>query len=588
MRLEDLGLIGNCQIAALVNRDGAIVWSCFPRFDSDPVFASLLNHEDGGRFQISPAGGEKGTQRYLDNTNVLETLFVTPDGSFRVLDFAPRFRNYDRMFRPTQLMRIIEPISGSPRVVIHCDPRLGWSNDKPTPVQGSNHIRYEGFESQLRLTTDIPLSYTSGIPFVLTERKHMALTWGNPIEEPLAPLCERFQSETVRYWHGWVKHCNVPTLYQKEVIRAALVLKLHCYEDTGAIAAALTTSIPESPGSGRNWDYRYCWLRDAYYSLGAFRLLGQFEEREAFTSYLLNVAADHPDLQLNPLYRIDGRSDLEEHELANWPGFNGSGPVRIGNGAASQIQLDVFGETVLALAPVFLDDRFRQERSNAVLELLNRLSRKAIQVAGQPDAGIWELRTKPEPQTFSSLMCWAAADRMALIAARHLPDVASEFADAAKKIRQEIVDETWLADQGVFASTYGGKGLDASLLQMVPLRFLSWDDDRLKSTVETIRKRLSNDGWLHRYNTDDGFGTPEVAFTVCTFWLIEALSMIGRRDDAKALLDMVVSIPTPLGLLAEDYDPVNRIMWGNHPQAYSHVGLIHAAFAASPPWAEIL
>jgi GH15 family glucan-1,4-alpha-glucosidase len=588
MDLEDLALIGNCQFSALVERTGSVVWCCLPRFDSEPIFSTLLDARDGGEFVVGSADGRPGTQRYLEHTNVLETTFTSDEGSFRVLDLAPRFMLYDRVFRPTQLLRIVEPLQGTPHVRVRCDPRLGWSKREPLRQPGSNHVDYEGFPSRLRLTTDIPLSYLGGRPFVLTERRHLALTWGAAIEEPLAPLCDRFLGETARYWRRWVKHCTVPPAYQREVIRSALVLKLHCFEDTGAIIAATTTSIPEAPGSGRTWDYRYCWLRDAYYVLGAFRLLGHFEEREHFVQYLLNVAAQSPSLDLAPLYRVDGTSDLDEQVLEGWPGFRGEGPVRVGNGAALHVQNDVFGEMVLALTPVFLDERFSAERSPAVLDLLERLARKAIAVAGTPDAGIWEYRTEWQPQTFSGLMCWAAADRMATVAARHAPHHEAEFRGSAQRIHAELVARAWSPELGSFVGQYDGRELDASLLQMAPLRFLPGDDPRLRSTIATISQRLSKDRWLFRYRLDDGFGRPSVAFIICTFWLVEALTAIGRADEAADIMKHVHAALSPLGLLSEDYETATLRMWGNFPQAYSHVGLIHAAFAAAPRWDDVL
>ncbi len=588
VRLEDLGLIGNCQFSALIERTGEVVWCCFPRFDAEPVFSTLVDHAAGGRFVVGPADGTPGIQRYCENTNVLETTFDTKSGVFRLLDFAPRFFQHDRVFRPTELFRIIEPLEGTPLVRVECEPRLGWSKALPAVLQGSNHLHFEGFASPLRLTTDIALSYLTGRPFALTARRHLALTWGSPIEEPLAPLCDRFLGETLRYWRRWVKHCDIPPLYQREVIRSALALKLHCFEDTGAIVAAMTTSIPEAAGSGRTWDYRYCWLRDAYYVIGAFRLLGQFEEREHFTEFLLNVAASAPDLRLAPLYRVDGRSDLEERVLDDWPGFGGEGPVRVGNSAARHSQNDIFGEMVLALTPIFLDERFSAERSKATLDLVERLARKAIAVAGVPDAGIWEYRTEWKPQTFSSLMSWAAADRMARIAARQSTGSEREFREAAARIQDEIVSNAWNAELGVFAGTYRGSDVDAALLQMAALRFLPIDDRRLNGTIDAIRRQLSKDGWLFRYSLDDGFGQPTVAFIICTFWLAEALAIVGRNGEAKAVMDRVQSALSPLGLLSEDYETGNLRMWGNFPQAYSHVGLIHAAFAASPNWSDVL
>lgn len=587
MTLADLGLIGNCQLSALVRRDGAIVWSCMPRFDSEPVFGALLDDQAGGHFTIAPAGREAGVQKYLPNTNVLETLFETKEGSFRVIDFAPRFVQHDRSFRPTKLVRIVEPLAGSPRIRVKCDPVLGWGKARPTRDVGSHHISYGGYSAELRLTTDAPLSYLTGEPFALTERKHFVLAWGAPVEEALAPLCDRFLTETVRYWRGWVKHCDIPPMYQEEVIRSALALKLHCFEDTGAIAAALTTSIPESPGSGRTWDYRYCWLRDSFYSLNAFRLLGHFEEREQFLHYLLNVAASSPDLDLAPLFRIDGRTDLDEHVLEQWPGYLNEKPVRIGNGAATHKQFDVYGEMVLALAPLFLDARFREQVSPHVLDLVTRLTRKAVAVAGQPDAGIWEIRTEWRPQTFSSLMCWAAADRMSRIAKVHRPAEANEFVAAANRIRDEILQKAVDPKRGCLVADYGGSEVDAALLQGITLRFLPPADRRMHATVDAIKADLDFQGWLKRYRTNDGFGAPTVAFTICTFWLVEALGHLGRTEEARAVMNLLPKVQAPLGLLAEDVDPSNGVMWGNYPQAYSHVGLIHAAFAASPRWSEV-
>jgi GH15 family glucan-1,4-alpha-glucosidase len=588
MRLEDLGLIGNCQFSALIENTGEVVWCCLPRFDSEPMFSTLLDEHDGGHFLVGPAGGGRGSQRYLDNTNILETVFRTADGAFRVLDFAPRFTQHERMFRPTQLFRIVEPLDGAPRVRVLCEPRLGWSKAKPQSLQGSNHIQYEGFTTPLRLTADIPPSYLGGQAFALTERRHLALTWGAPIEEPLAALGERFLHDTTHYWRRWVKRCNIPPMYQQEVIRSALALKLHCFEDTGAIVAAMTTSIPEAAGSGRTWDYRYCWLRDAYYALEAFRLLGHFEERENFTRFLLNIVGDDIGLALTPLYRIDGTRDLDEHILDHWPGFNGDGPVRIGNAAVSQIQHDIFGETVLALAPVFFDDRFSAERTPASLALLERLARKAIALAGTPDAGIWEYRSESKPQTFSSLMSWAAADRMAALAARHTPAQTAEWHQAAEGIRDQIITRAWNPRLNVFTATYDGEDLDASLLEMANLRFLPGDDPRLCATVDAIRDGLSQDGWLLRYRLDDGFGRPTVAFVICSFWLVEALASLGRTTEARNVMAHIRSACSPLGLLSEDCETDTHRLWGNFPQAYSHVGLIHAAFAASPRWSDVL
>ncbi len=589
MRLEDLGLIGNCQFSAHVERTGAIVWCCLPRFDSEPVFSALLDETNGGRFVVEPAGGEPGVQTYLENTNVLSTQFQTDTGAFRVLDFAPRFGQVEGVFHPTQLHRIIEPLEGQPVVRVRFEPCLGWSKAPAPQVQGAKHLHVEGFASALWLDTDVDLAdVVERRPFALTERRHLVLTWGAPVEEPLSALCDRFLRATVRYWQTWVKHCNVPPLWQRESIRSALALKLHCFEDTGAIVAALTTSIPESPGAGRTWDYRYCWLRDSYYVLGALRLMGHFEERERFVKYLLHLVGDAPELSLSPLYRVDGTSDLEEKILPDWPGFGGEGPVRVGNGAAHHTQNDIFGEMVLALSPCYLDERFADARSKDTLDVIVRLAEKACAVVGTPDAGIWEYRTEWKAQTFSSLMCWAAADRMGLIAARHAPALRGRFESEAARIRTRIVDEAWNESLGGFAGTHGGHDLDAALLQMAPLHLLPSNDPKLVGTIDAIGASLSRDGWLDRYRLDDGFGKPQVAFVVCTFWMIEALVTTGRAAEARVLMERVLAAMSPLGLMSEDYAPAAGRMWGNFPQAYSHAGLIHGAFAASPRWLDLV
>jgi GH15 family glucan-1,4-alpha-glucosidase len=586
--LESLALIGNCQASALISDAGEVVWCCLPRFDSEPLFGRLLDGA-AGTFQVGPVGGGRGTSRYLPNTNVLETVFTTKEGSFAVLDFFPRFEQHARTFRPPQLFRVLRPLSGTPSVTVRCAPTLGWSKQPAPATAGSHHLRFEGFSSQLRLTTDLPLSMLDGRPIALTGVQVLALTWGTPIEEPLLPLAQRFLTETTREWELWVKHCDIPPAYQAEVIRSALALKLHVYEDTGAIVAAMTTSVPEAPDkSGRTWDYRYCWLRDASYALDAFRLLGHFEEREAFVRYLLNLSAAAPDLSLQPLYRVDGRGDIPEWQVPGWEGFEGHGPVREGNGAATHLQHDIYGEVVLALAPLFLDERFRDARSHESARLLEALALRGAALAGTPDAGIWEYRTEMVPQSFSTLMCWAGADRAARALEATHPSAAARLQEHEVRLHQMLLSQCYSEDLGSFVGTHGGRTLDAAMLQAVRLRALPVDDARLRSTVAVLSRELDLHGWTRRYKHDDGFGEPTVAFLLCTFWRVEALALLGQREEARALLKLALGAASPLGLLSEDTSPQTGRLWGNFPQAYSHVGLIHSAFATSPRWADVL
>ena len=507
-----------------------------------------------------------------------------------MIDFAPRFLQFGRAFRPTQLVRIVEPLEGTPRIVVVCDPRLGWSKERPSVVQGSHHVRYEGFASQLRLTTDIPLSYLSGQPFTLTGRQHLVLTWGAPVEEPLRPLCERFWNETARYWQDWVKQCDIPPLFQQEVIRSALTLKLHCFEDTGAIIAAMTTSIPESPGSGRTWDYRYCWLRDSYYVLSAFGLLGQFEEREQFVQYLLNVAGGAPGLNLAPLYRVDGSSNLEESILENWAGYNGEQPVRIGNGAALHSQHDIYGEMVLALAPIFLDERMSAERSGGRVAPDGGTGAEgdfAGRCSGRGHLGVphgMEAADVFQPDVLGRGGSHGG-DRAASMNRR----VPANSATAADRIHAEVIAQSWNARRGSFVGHYGGEDLDASLLQMVRLRFLPTGDPRLgkhdrrhsqRSGARCLAAALQPERRLRQ--------------AVGRFRHLHVLADRGagrrrapRRSARRVRPDSrgALAAGTAFGGLSTTAPPR---MWGNFPQTYSHVGLIHAAFAASPTWTEVL
>jgi GH15 family glucan-1,4-alpha-glucosidase len=583
--IEDLALIGNCQISALVERSGSLVWCCLPRFDSEPVFSRLVDPGHGGHFEVTAAEGAKGQQRYIENTNVLETVFECRDGSFRVVDFAPRFWLHGRIFRPRQILRIVEPLKGLPRIRIRCTPKLGWSRATPASLQGSNHIAFEGFEGPLRLTTDLPLSHLEGTPLALTGRRHLALTWGTPIEEPLQPLCDRFLTETVRYWQRWVKHSNIPPHYQREVIRSALSLKLHCFEDTGAIVASMTGGLQGGlEGEEETADDRFCWLQDASGALDAFRLLGHFEEREHFVEYLLNVASSAEDLKLAPFYRIDGRQ-VDEDGVWESGGLPEDGSSCASLSLESDLASMICGEMVLALAPGFMDHRFNGEISAATRALIERLARKAIGSfpAGDRDGAC---ACPGGARTLPSLMSWVAADRMARVALHDAPWLHREFAAAAAHMRREIIDHAWNPDRGAFVSRFGGSDLDPALLRMAPLRFLPADDPRLCATIDAIGKLVGDEPFGMVFDGTSGPGrVPSVA---AAFRLVEALAAIGRMEDARSALLRAYVAFSPLALLSADFDTAALRMWGNFPHARSHVEFIRAAFAASESWADLV
>jgi GH15 family glucan-1,4-alpha-glucosidase len=575
-------LIGNCSYQALIDDRARVQWLCWPRFDSSFVFGSLLD-DDAGEFSVSPPEEQfTSTQDYVPRTNILRTVFNSESGGFEVTDFAPRFLQFERSFKPTMLVRRVRPLSGTPLVRIRCNPVYDYGETKPSTYTASNHIGWSLSDAQLRLTTNAPLTYVrEGRPFALDKDIFLVLTWGLPLEAPLVETCQAFLSRTQRYWETWVKHANIPDRFQDEVIRSALALKLHQYEDTGAITAAATTSIPEYPGSGRTWDYRFCWLRDSCFTLGALRRLGHFEEMERFVGYLTNIAAT--DERLQPVYGISGESVLTERTLDHLAGFGGEGPVRAGNQAYEQEQHDVYGEMLASIAPMFSDVRFRDHAGKTTTTLLDRLLESIDEHMEAPDAGLWEKRQAPVLHTFSLLMHWVGATAALRAGERGgNPLLAARARKLAARARSIIEDRCWRESLGRFADSPSGDNADASLLLLVNTGFLDDDLDKAARHIHALHKRLSaNDALLYRYRHDDGLGDTHATFTVCGFWYAEALARVGEAERAEEVFRTLLGHANHVGLLSEDIDPDSGQLWGNFPQTYSHVGVINTAFALS-------
>jgi len=371
------------------------------------------------------------------------------------------------------------------------------------------------------------------------------------------------------------------------VIRAAITLKLSAYDDTGAIVAAMTTSIPEAPNSGRNWDYRYCWLRDSYFVIAALNRLSATATMERYLGYIVNVSATATNGMLQPVYGISGRAALDEIQMEGLEGFRGMGPVRIGNAAFSQVQHDVFGSAVLSATHVFFDQRLDRPGDEALFHRLEALGEAAVRVHDQPDVGIWEFRSHARVHTFSAVMCWVACDRLSRVAVRlGLEDRSVYWRGHADKIRALIDQRAWNAKLGSFVDSFDGKELDGSLLLLHEVGFLAADDPRFAGTVAAVEKHLRKGDFIFRYLHRDDFGVPQNAFIVCTFWYIDALAALGRKDEARALFETLLACRNPLGLLSEDIDPATRQLWGNFPQTYSMVGLINSAVRLSKSWEE--
>ncbi len=588
----DLGLVGNCAVSALIDRRGTVVWSCFPRFDGDPVFCR--RGDEGGErgfFAVDFPEVRHVEQRYLPNTAVLETVLRDANGSgLRLLDFMPRFEHFERMFRPTMLVRCLEPIGEAPRIRIRLRPVFDWGRVAPQLTRGSNHVRYVGPQETLRLTTDLPVTYVVGETFFHLERPAaMILGPDESLTRGVRDVTRDFLERTVDYWKRLSRRLHVPVDWQEAVIRSAITLKLCSYEETGAIVAAHTTSIPEIPGTERNWDYRYCWLRDAFFVVRTLNRLGYIETMEDYIDYLVNIVSASPDGHLQPVYGIGLEQRLEERVMEHLAGFRGNRPVRVGNDAWTHDQHDGYGSVILAVIQAFFDLRLERPGGLRLFHLLERVGERAKRVWNTPDAGLWEYRGRRRVHTYSAVMCWAACDRLARIATRlGREDRAAYWRDAAGEIRRAVEREAWNERRRSFVAAFGADDLDASLLLMEPIGFLRADDPRYVATVEAIGRELAAGPFVHRYVAADDFGEPVNAFLACSFWYITALARTGRVEEARARFETLLACRNHLGLLSEHVDPVTRELWGNFPQTYSHVGLIGCAHGLSRRWRDVL
>ena len=553
------GVIGNCAYIAHVESNTNINWMCWPRFDDSFIFGSLLDDEKGGSFSILPPTEDyQSKQYYVENTNILCTEISYSEGAYRVTDFAPRFYQYERYYKPLMLVRKIERLSGNPQLRATCRPVAKYGEKKLQRIQGSNHLKFFGLEDELRLNTNISFSYLlADEPFVLNETKYLVLTYGTPLEAPLESTAEAFLSKTINYWRTWVKRTSIGNFHQNQVIRSALVLKIHQYEDTGALIASSTTSLPESPGAGRNWDYRYCWLRDTFYTLNAFNNIGHFEELDKYFHYIANITLKSPQ-RLQPLYSISGKADLIEKTL-DLKGYMGENtPVRVGNQAYEHIQNDVYGQVLVSLLPVYADKRFilseRTESSKMIYQILQSID----STMDEKDAGLWEFRELSQYHCYTFLFHWAGTCA-ALNIARELGD--SKMAKMAEELKQksiEKIEACYDADRGVYTQAIGTTNLDASTLQLILMNYLDPSSEKARRHLENLEAELqSENGLFYRYKHQDDFGKPETTFLICAFWYVETLAAVGRVDDAIEKFESLIKYSNHLDLLSEDVHAPN-------------------------------
>jgi GH15 family glucan-1,4-alpha-glucosidase len=583
LALEDYGFIGDLQSAALVGRDGSIDWLCLPRFDSASCFAALLGSEQHGRWLLAPVGNVlASTRRYRPGTLVLETEFETADGAVRVIDFMPR-----RGSGPPRVMRIVEGVRGRVPMRMELALRPDYGSILPWIEVAPDGVSATAGPDAFRLSTPLPVQIEAGTALaefqaVEGARERLTLTWHLSYEEaPPVEDADAALARTEAWWREWSGRSRYQGAYQDEVLSSLIVLKAMTSETTGAVIAAPTTSLPEDIGGIRNWDYRYCWLRDSVLALEALLAGGYTDEVIAFRDFLLRVSTGDP-AKVQIMYGIGGERRLSEFELAHLPGYGGSKPVRVGNAASEQFQLDVYGEVagVMFIGAELLGriEPRLWPRWRAAVEYVETIWR-------EPDDGIWESRGPRRHYTYSKIMAWVVFDRAVRLAERFELDAPLDrWRSVREEIHREVCERGYDPERRTFTQYYGSKSLDASILNLPLVGFLPATDERVSGTIDAVSRELGRDGFVSRYSTaetDDGLSGDEGQFLACSFWLVSALAMNGRVEEARKLFERLVGLTNDLGLLAEEYDVARQRQVGNFPQAFSHLTLILAARAIS-------
>ena len=581
--IEDYGVIGDTQTAALVGRNGSVDWLCLPRFDSGACFAALLGEDRNGHWLLAPESASAGAvateRRYRKDTLILETEFRTESGLVRVVDCMP-----PRGTAP-DMVRLVEGVEGRVAMQMELVMRFDYGSIVPwvRRLEHGEGITAVGGPDALCLRTSVPLDgadfrHRASFEVAAGEKVPFVLTWYPSHESPPKPVdAEQAVADTEQWWRDWAGQCTYEGEWRDAVVRSIITLKALTYAPTGGIVAAVTTSLPEHLGGVRNWDYRFCWLRDATFTLYSMMVCGYVEEAKAWRNWLLRAVAGSPD-QLQIMYGAAGERRLPEYELPWLPGYEGSRPVRVGNAAANQFQLDVWGEVMDAMHQArragIDGDGPSWSLQEALLEFLEGNWE-------QPDNGLWEVRGPRRHFTHSKVMAWVAADRAVKAVERYgRKGPVDRWRRLRDDIRREVLEQAWSSEKGAFVQYYGSDRLDASLLMMPLVGFLPATDDRMRSTIEAIERELVHEGFVHRYSTDpdvDGLPEGEGAFLACTFWLADNFGLMGRVADARAIFERLLDLRNDLGLLSEEYDPSARRLVGNFPQAFSHVSLVNSA-----------
>ncbi|HZH74168.1 MAG TPA: glycoside hydrolase family 15 protein [Mariniphaga sp.] len=584
----DYGIIGNCNSAALISKTGAIEWLCLPIFDSASVFAKILDNKTGGSFEILTSEDYKITQKYIPNTNILSTLFSNGTDSFEVQDFMPRYYYHNgrqHMYSPPDVVRYIKCKSGKPKFSILYDPKLEYAKTNSKITAREDYIKCSttaGDYDSLYLYTSLDKKkIVKGEEIEIDKDEYLLISYNQKLLNQSVQRAYLKLQRTKVYWLNWIEDTHRFNKYYKEIIRSSLVLKLLIYEKTGAVLAAATTSLPETIGEIRNWDYRFCWLRDASMVIKIMTKIGHWKSAERFLKFIIDIISDK-DEKIQIMYGINKEKNLKEYILTHLSGYENSAPVRIGNAAYKQKQHDIYG--------ILMDVIYQQfklfEVSLQYSEELWTITRSIVRIVRKnwkkADRGIWEIRTEQRHFVFSKVLCWVAIDRAIKVAElikRH--DYATKWVPLRETIKKDILEKGWSESAQSFTQSYGTDDLDASTLLMEDYGIIDAKDPRFISTVKATQRELSRNGLMYRYKNRDDFGLPSSSFTICTFWLIQALFRIGEKEEAQKLFDEVLSYSNHLGLFSEDIDFETKRLLGNFPQAYSHLALIETAMLFS-------
>ena len=582
MKTLDYGLIGNCKSAALISKLGSLDWCCLPNFNSASVFAKLLDKNKGGNFSFEVSEDYKITQKYLWRTNILSTTFTAEDAAFQLIDFMPRYRKENGVFyTPPDVVRYIRILKGSPKIRVNYAPKLNYAQEETFTENHRYFLKSftkKGTYDSLYLYTSLELDdVLNGEEVTLKEDAYFLMGYHEKLrEQNLDRAYLKFQ-RTKTYWMNWSESTTKYPHYEEQIMRSALVLKAMSYEKTGAVLAAVTTSLPETIGEVRNWDYRFCWIRDASMVIKVMSTLGHRQSAENFLQFIIDIIP-HKDEKLQIMYGINGEKELTEHILDHLEGYEGSKPVRIGNAAYIQKQNDIYGILMEVIYQQFLRFETTLENSEELWTIVRGIVRIVEEHWKQPDKGIWEFRSEERHFTFSKLLCWVAVDRAVKIGEILRNGINDK---KWKTLRQEIYDDIyhrgWNEEVQAYTQSYGSKDLDASTLLMETYGFIKAKDPRFVSTVQATERELCHNGLLFRYKNKDDFGIPSSSFTICTFWFINSLYKIGEKEKGLKMFDQLLSYSNHLGLFSEDLDFETKRLLGNFPQAYSHLALIETA-----------